>query len=206
MEATEMIRAGMPLRRGWGMSIFWHKEGEEVAFGGSYSSPHYPWEGHQEDRARLFTVVHCGRVRDNKLRECQTGYKEKFFFPMRAARQWSRLPGYIVRSSSLEVFNTQIDKALSNITGIHSWPSFEKEVGIEISWGPIWPEYLMTLWNGYVGAGYSLCVSHLGEWIDGKICHSTHTECQMVFQKLPQMLLKGNTRWWYFRFWKEASW
>ena len=67
--------------------------GEEVAFGGLYSSPQYSQEGHQEDEARLFTVAHGGRMRDNKLRESQSGYKEILFAPIGQPGSGAGYPG-----------------------------------------------------------------------------------------------------------------
>lgn len=42
-------------------------------------------------------------------------------------------PEETVQSSPLEVFKTQLDKALSNLACFHSWPSLERKVGLETS-------------------------------------------------------------------------
>ena len=55
------------------------------------------------------------------------------FFTARAVKQWSRSPREVVQSTSLEVFKTRLDKALSNLVWPSSWPCFEKEVRLENS-------------------------------------------------------------------------
>lgn len=48
---------------------------------------------------KLFTVMHGGRVRDTGHKLEQEKFKlgiKKNFFPVRAVRYWSRLPGELV--------------------------------------------------------------------------------------------------------------
>lgn len=77
--------------------------------------------GYQGDRARLFTAVSVERKRDNghKLRQQMFRlHMTSNVFTMKTAWQWHRLPREAVRSPSVELFRTQVDKALSS----HVWP------------------------------------------------------------------------------------
>ena len=64
----------------------------------------------------------------------------KSFFSLRTAQQWDRLPREAVQSPNVEVFKTQLDKALSNQIRPQSCPCCEQEVGLET------PE-LLSSWN-----------------------------------------------------------
>ena len=62
-----------------------------------------------EDRARLFTGVHGGRIRDSRhilLQETSKLSIRKTILPMMTLQQWSRLPRKAVKFPSLEVFRT----------------------------------------------------------------------------------------------------
>ena len=66
----------------------------------------------------LFTMVHGRRMRNNRCKMEQQSFRPGIwsnFFTVRAVKQWSRLPREIVQSTSLEVFKTLLDKALSNL-------------------------------------------------------------------------------------------
>lgn len=57
------------------------------------------------------------------------------------AQQWNRLPQDVVQFPSLEFFETQWGKALSNKAGPLHWPCIEQEVGRGRSWGPFQDEF-----------------------------------------------------------------
>lgn len=59
----------------------------------------------------------------------------------RASRQEH---GKATEPPTLEVFKTELDKALSNTITIRTWcwPCFEQEGGLETSWDPFQPEWL----------------------------------------------------------------
>lgn len=82
------------------------------------------------------------RTRDDRhklKKEVQTRYKEKLFHP-EDSQAWSRLLRDVVQSLSLEIFKTQLDTTLSNLTWPQIWDYFEQEIGLEMSWGPFLPE------------------------------------------------------------------
>jgi len=62
-------------------------------------------------------VVHGRRMRDNghKMKQSFRLGIWSNFFTARAVKQWSRSPREVVQSTSLEVFKTRLDKALSNL-------------------------------------------------------------------------------------------
>lgn len=66
----------------------------------------------------------------------QTGYR-KTLSPCEDSKQWDRLPGEAVQPPSLEVLQTCLEKARSNLF----WPhGFIQGVGREPFWGPCQPE------------------------------------------------------------------
>lgn len=72
---------------------------------------------HQEDLAKLSTVVRGWRTRHNRhklKREIQAGYKENLL-PHVTVKQWIRLPKEFVESPTLEVFKTGLNKTLENL-------------------------------------------------------------------------------------------
>lgn len=94
---------------------------------------------HQEDLAKLSTVVHGWRTRDNRHKLKQERFslgRRRSFFPHGTVKQWIRLPKEFGESPALEVFKTGLDKTLENLVWSHSWPCFEWEVGLEAYWGP----------------------------------------------------------------------
>lgn len=85
----------------------------------------------QEDRPRIFTVLHDRRTRDNRnwKREFQKIWG-KTFLPWRQTRIGIGC-SEVVQFPSLQFFKTR--QAVSNLIWSHSWPYLEQEVGLETS-------------------------------------------------------------------------
>lgn len=77
------------------------------------AAPHCLRGSNRGEGTRLFTPMHGGRVRVNRRKLKQEGFKldvGKYFFSTGTVRQW--LPREAVWSLSLEVFKPHLDKAL----------------------------------------------------------------------------------------------
>lgn len=84
------------------------------------SSLPIPTKGYQARGAGLFTVVHCGRTRDNRHSLKQDGfrlYARQNIFTIGTVKPWSRLPRQVVQSPTVEIFKTSLGKALSYLFG-----------------------------------------------------------------------------------------
>jgi len=78
----------------------------------------YLQNGYQAHGARLFTVVHRGRMRANRhsLKQDEFSlYARQNIFTIGTVKPRSRLPRQAVRSATLEIFKTNLGKALSNL-------------------------------------------------------------------------------------------
>lgn len=85
--------------------------------------------GHREDGARLFTVLHDGRTRNNRQNLKQDKFRldiRKNFFTVRAAKHWNRLLKVV---QSLKVFKTTMH--VSKLVRSHSWTCFEQKAGLD---------------------------------------------------------------------------
>lgn len=99
------------------------------------------WGCYQKRRNQAIHSSAWWGERDNRCKlkgEVCTGYEK--LFTMRAVRQRSRLSEDIVQAPSTEIVRAQLHKARGSVICPQSWPCFEQEVGLDISWGCFHPE------------------------------------------------------------------
>lgn len=101
----------------------------KAASGRADSSPPAPTGRLSMWRAKLFLAVHGGRMRYEGFR---LGIGKDFFITT-TARQLIRLNREAAQALFLEVFNKQLDKAMSNLVWPQTWPWLEQELGLETS-------------------------------------------------------------------------
>lgn len=84
---------------------------EKRTLGGDLISVYkYLKGGCKEDRAGLFSVVHCDRTRCNEYKVKHRRFflsTRKCFFTVGVTGHWHRYPGEVVESPSLGIFKTR---------------------------------------------------------------------------------------------------
>lgn len=148
------------------------QHGGEVALG---HLEQHPWQSPQEYGARLFPVV-CG------VGIAESHTESKSFIPL-----WGGPgSGADCPASLCLLLRAFQDPNGSNwaVTGSHIWPCSEKEVPVEISWGPIQPEMGMlvpdtpfvhwAIWdNGQVGIDIIPHIQHTQQPAGARCAAST---------------------------------
>lgn len=98
------------------------------------------------------------------MKEALAWYKEKHV-SIRAVRQWNRLHRGIVQSPSLEVFKTQLDKALHKLNWPYSWPCFGQGFGLDISWCPFLVRITLRFYIQFNIAGLNVIDLHKARYV-----------------------------------------
>jgi len=81
-------------------------------------SSKYLQGGHQEERAKLFSVVPSDRTRGNGHKLKQRKFRlnmRKNFLTLRVTEHWNRLPRGVGKSPSLEKLKTHLDTVLCSL-------------------------------------------------------------------------------------------
>lgn len=101
---------------------------------------------------------------------------------------------------SQQVFNTGLDKALSNLVWRHGWPCFEQGFGVETSWGPCQPEWSHE--RQPAGETESVCGQAQGrrQFSEGMSQKSSKSSSHSLkTQVLGEILLRFTEGWWWKR-------
>lgn len=130
----------------------------------------------------------------NQNRKINPGCRQRNFYHMRKARD-------VVQSLPLEVFEFQLDEAMSSLVWPQSWPCWGQEVGPETSWAPSQPELtchpvitlpLSDCWTWSQGLSP---MTHASSLHAGCPCWSKTVVCgwsNEIFQYLKQNWVRSN--------------
>lgn len=118
---------------------------EEMAL--EKQQPPSAYEDIQQDRGTFFTVVHIGRAVSINCNQGWDWIWGKYFFTIKAfeIKQGNRMSKEVMQSQFLEIFNTWLDKARSNLVCYFTDPILRKRFHIRLSNVPSTLNDLMIL-------------------------------------------------------------